>query len=110
MNLYKANSKELARGQRKIFRTRRPVRGHIGHSGGWRKIQGNHIHSVIHLPVQQKPQTRGLEGYGSSAAAPTTPQRSFTMEHEVQEVQPRITLGRTWSKLQKDMSQSDTLQ
>ncbi|MBW0478730.1 hypothetical protein O181_018445 [Austropuccinia psidii MF-1] len=57
-----------------------------------------------------KPQTRGLEGYGSSASAPPTPQRSFLMEHGQQEVQPSIPLGRTWSKFQEDMSQRDTLQ
>ncbi|MBW0522676.1 hypothetical protein O181_062391 [Austropuccinia psidii MF-1] len=32
------------------------------------------------------------------------------MEHGKQEVQPSITLGRTWSKLPEDMSQRDTLQ
>ncbi|MBW0503775.1 hypothetical protein O181_043490 [Austropuccinia psidii MF-1] len=46
-----------------LDRTRRPGRGHLGHSGGWKDTEGNHTHSVIHLPIQQKPQTRGLEGY-----------------------------------------------
>ncbi|MBW0473583.1 hypothetical protein O181_013298 [Austropuccinia psidii MF-1] len=32
------------------------------------------------------------------------------MEHGQQEVQPSITLGQTWSKLQEDMSQGDRLQ
>ncbi|MBW0486676.1 hypothetical protein O181_026391 [Austropuccinia psidii MF-1] len=32
------------------------------------------------------------------------------MEHVQQEVQPRILLGRTWSKLAEDMSQRDRLQ
>ncbi|MBW0469503.1 hypothetical protein O181_009218 [Austropuccinia psidii MF-1] len=32
------------------------------------------------------------------------------MEHGQKEVQPSITLGRTWSKLPEDMSQRDTLQ
>ncbi|MBW0482996.1 hypothetical protein O181_022711 [Austropuccinia psidii MF-1] len=32
------------------------------------------------------------------------------MEHGQQEVQPSITLGRTWSKMPKDMSQRDILQ
>ncbi|MBW0503746.1 hypothetical protein O181_043461 [Austropuccinia psidii MF-1] len=64
-----------------LSRTRRPGRGHLGHSGGWQDIEGNHTHSAIHIPIQQKPQTRGLEGYGLSSSAPPTPQRSFTMEH-----------------------------
>ncbi|MBW0503651.1 hypothetical protein O181_043366 [Austropuccinia psidii MF-1] len=91
-------------------RTRRPGRGHPGHSGGWQDIQRNHTHYAIHFPIQQKPQTRGLEGYGSSSSAPPTPQRPFSMEHGQQEVQPSITLGRTWSKFPEDMSQRDRLQ
>ncbi|MBW0516566.1 hypothetical protein O181_056281 [Austropuccinia psidii MF-1] len=58
-------------------RIRRPGRGNLGHSGGWQDIEGNHTHSAIHIPIQQKPQTRGLEGYGSSSPAPPTPQRPF---------------------------------
>ncbi|MBW0520985.1 hypothetical protein O181_060700 [Austropuccinia psidii MF-1] len=50
-----------------LCRTRRPGGGHLGHSGGWQEIQGNHTHSAIHIQIQQKPQTRGLEGYGSSS-------------------------------------------
>ncbi|MBW0578215.1 hypothetical protein O181_117930 [Austropuccinia psidii MF-1] len=46
-----------------LSRTRRPARGHLGHSGGWQDPEGNHTHSAIHLPIQQRPQTRGLEGY-----------------------------------------------
>ncbi|MBW0557599.1 hypothetical protein O181_097314 [Austropuccinia psidii MF-1] len=65
-----------------LFRTRRPGTGHY----------------------------RGLEGYGSSSSAPPTPQRLIPMKNGKQEVQPRITLGRAWSKLQEDMSQRDTLQ
>ncbi|MBW0486302.1 hypothetical protein O181_026017 [Austropuccinia psidii MF-1] len=57
-----------------------------------------------------KPQTRGLEGYGSSSSAPPTPQRPFSMEHGQQEVQPRIPLGRTWRKFPEDMFQKDSLQ
>ncbi|MBW0591195.1 hypothetical protein O181_130910 [Austropuccinia psidii MF-1] len=64
-----------------LSRTRRPGRGHLAHSGGWQDIEGNHTHSFIHFPIQQKPQTRGLEGYGSSSSAPPAPQRSFPMEH-----------------------------
>ncbi|MBW0562687.1 hypothetical protein O181_102402 [Austropuccinia psidii MF-1] len=67
---------------REIFsRTRRPGRGHLGHSGGFQETKENHTHSAIHLPIQQKPQTRGLEGYGSSSSAPPTPQRLFPMKH-----------------------------
>ncbi|MBW0487483.1 hypothetical protein O181_027198 [Austropuccinia psidii MF-1] len=93
-----------------LFKTRRPGRGHLGNSGGWQETEVNHTHSAIHLPIKQEPQTRGLEGYGSSSSAPTTPQRSFPMEHGQQEVQPSIPLGRSWSKLPEDMSQIDTLQ
>ncbi|MBW0526001.1 hypothetical protein O181_065716 [Austropuccinia psidii MF-1] len=77
-----------------LFRTRGPGRGHLGHSGGWQDIEGIHTHSFIHIPIQQKPQTRGLKGYGSSSSAPPTPQRSFPMEHGQQEVEPSIPLGR----------------
>ncbi|MBW0480025.1 hypothetical protein O181_019740 [Austropuccinia psidii MF-1] len=91
-----------------LFRTKKP--GNLGHSGGWKDTEGNNTHSVIHLPIQQKPQTRGLEGYGSSSSAPPTPQRSFAMENGQQECQPSITLGRTWSKLPEGMSQRDILQ
>ncbi|MBW0590827.1 hypothetical protein O181_130542 [Austropuccinia psidii MF-1] len=54
--------------------------------------------------------TRGLERHGSSSSAPTTPQGSIPMEHGQQEVQPGISLGRTWSKLPEDLSQRDRLQ
>ncbi|MBW0475399.1 hypothetical protein O181_015114 [Austropuccinia psidii MF-1] len=57
-----------------------------------------------------KPQTRGLEGYGSSSSDPPTPQRSFPMQHGQQEVQTRMTLGRAWSKFPEVMSQRDILQ
>ncbi|MBW0537901.1 hypothetical protein O181_077616 [Austropuccinia psidii MF-1] len=40
--------------------TRRCGRGHHGHSSGWKDTEGNHTHSDIHLPIQKKPQTRGL--------------------------------------------------
>ncbi|MBW0483931.1 hypothetical protein O181_023646 [Austropuccinia psidii MF-1] len=93
-----------------LSRTRRPGGGHLGHSGGWQDIEGNHTHYAIKIPIQQKPQTRGLEGYGSGSSAPTTPQRPFSMEHREQEVQPSIPLGRTSPKLPEDMSQRDRLQ
>ncbi|MBW0463795.1 hypothetical protein O181_003510 [Austropuccinia psidii MF-1] len=67
-----------------LSRTRRPGKGHLGHSG--------------------------LEGYGSSSSAPPTPQRFVSMEHGQQEVQPGISLGRTWSKFPEELSQRDRLQ
>ncbi|MBW0491638.1 hypothetical protein O181_031353 [Austropuccinia psidii MF-1] len=94
----------------RLSRTRRPGRGHLGHSGVLKDIEGNHTHSAIHIPIQQKPQNRGLEGYGSSSSAPPTPQRPFSMEHGQQGVQPDIPLGRTWRKLQVNLSQRDRLQ
>ncbi|MBW0469555.1 hypothetical protein O181_009270 [Austropuccinia psidii MF-1] len=93
-----------------LSRTRRTGGGHLGHSGGWQDIEGNNTHSAIHIPMKQKAETRGLEGYGSSSSAPPTPQRPFTMEHGQKEVQPSIPLSRTWSKLPEDLSQRDTLQ
>ncbi|MBW0529025.1 hypothetical protein O181_068740 [Austropuccinia psidii MF-1] len=71
-----------------LSRTRRPGVGHLGQSGGWKDIEGNHTHSAIHIKIQHKPQTRGLEGYGSGSAASLTPQRPFSMQHGQQEVQP----------------------
>ncbi|MBW0567971.1 hypothetical protein O181_107686 [Austropuccinia psidii MF-1] len=79
-------------------------------SGGWQDIEGNHTQCAIHIPIQQKLQTRGLEGYGRSSSAPPTLQRPFAMEHGQQEVQPGISLGRTWTKLPNHLSQRDRLQ
>ncbi|MBW0530345.1 hypothetical protein O181_070060 [Austropuccinia psidii MF-1] len=93
-----------------LSRTRRPGRGHLGHSGGWQNNEGDNINPAIHTPIQQEPQTRGLEGYGSSSSAPPTPQRFISTEHGQTEVQPGISLGRTWSKLPEDLSQRDRLQ
>ncbi|MBW0570377.1 hypothetical protein O181_110092 [Austropuccinia psidii MF-1] len=93
-----------------LSRTRKPGGGYLGHSGGWQDLEGNHTHSAIHFPIQQKPQSRVLEGYGSSSSSPQTPQRSFPKEHGKKEVQPSIPLGRTWRKLPEDISQRDTLQ
>ncbi|MBW0571039.1 hypothetical protein O181_110754 [Austropuccinia psidii MF-1] len=56
-----------------LFRTRRPGRGHLGHSGGWHDTEGNHTHPAIHFPNQKEPQTRGLERHGASSSAPPTP-------------------------------------
>ncbi|MBW0552419.1 hypothetical protein O181_092134 [Austropuccinia psidii MF-1] len=71
---------------------------------------GDSIDPALHTPIQQEPQTRGLEGYGSSSSAPPTPQRSIPMEYGKEKVQPGISLGRTWSKLPEYLSQRDRLQ
>ncbi|MBW0480223.1 hypothetical protein O181_019938 [Austropuccinia psidii MF-1] len=34
-----------------LSRTRRPVRGHLGHSGGWQNNEGDHINAAIHTPI-----------------------------------------------------------
>ncbi|MBW0539938.1 hypothetical protein O181_079653 [Austropuccinia psidii MF-1] len=96
--------------QEGLSRTRRPGGGHLGHSGGCQETEENHTHCAIHFPIQQEPQTRGLERYGSSSSAPPAPQRFIVMEHGQQEVQPRIPLGRAWSKLPGEFSQRDGLQ
>ncbi|MBW0505995.1 hypothetical protein O181_045710 [Austropuccinia psidii MF-1] len=101
------NHKEDRKG---LSRTRRPGRGHLGHSGGWQDTEGNHTHSSIHLPIQQRPQSRGLEGYGSISSVLPTPQRCFSIEHGQKEVQPSMPLGRTWRNLPECMSQRDTFQ
>ncbi|MBW0529199.1 hypothetical protein O181_068914 [Austropuccinia psidii MF-1] len=93
-----------------LSRTRRPGKGHLGHSGGWKTNEGDNINPAIHIPIQQEPQYGGLEGYGSSSSTPPTPQRFVSMEHGQQEVQPGISLGRTWSKFPQDLSQRDRLQ
>ncbi|MBW0533568.1 hypothetical protein O181_073283 [Austropuccinia psidii MF-1] len=93
-----------------LSRTRRPGRGHPGHSGGLQDSEETHTHSAIHFQIQQEPQTRGLERHGASSSAPPTPQRFISMQHGQQEVQPGIPLGRTWSKFPKDRSQRDRLQ
>ncbi|MBW0593176.1 hypothetical protein O181_132891 [Austropuccinia psidii MF-1] len=69
-----------------LSRTRRPGRGHLGHSGGWKNNEGDNINPAIHTPIKQEPQTRGLEGYGSSSSAPPTPQRFITMEARAQRI------------------------
>ncbi|MBW0489296.1 hypothetical protein O181_029011 [Austropuccinia psidii MF-1] len=69
-----------------LSRNRRPGRRHLGHSGGWQETVGNHTHPAIHFTIQQEPQPRGLERYGSSSSAPPTPQRFISMEHGQQEL------------------------
>ncbi|MBW0532882.1 hypothetical protein O181_072597 [Austropuccinia psidii MF-1] len=96
--------------QEGFSRTRRPGRGHLGHSGGWQDTEGNQTHPAIHFPIQHKPQTRRLERYGSRSSAPPTPQRFISMEKGQKKVQAGIPLGRTRSKLTEDLSQRDTLQ
>ncbi|MBW0517298.1 hypothetical protein O181_057013 [Austropuccinia psidii MF-1] len=93
-----------------LSRTRRPGRGHPGHSGGWQDNEGDNINPSIHTSIKQKTQTRGLEIHGSSSSAPPTPQRFISMEHGKQEVQPGISLGRPWGKFPEDLSQRDRLQ
>ncbi|MBW0581614.1 hypothetical protein O181_121329 [Austropuccinia psidii MF-1] len=93
-----------------LSRTRRPGRGHLGHSGGWQNNEGDNINPSIHTPIQWRPQTRGLERHRSSSSAPPTPQESIPMEHGRQKVQLGISLGRTLSKLPNDLSQRDRLQ
>ncbi|MBW0589771.1 hypothetical protein O181_129486 [Austropuccinia psidii MF-1] len=77
-----------------LSRTRRPGRGHLGHSGGWQNNEGDNINLAIYTPFQQGPQTRGLERHGSSSSSPPTPQIFVSMEHVQQEVQPSSSLGR----------------
>ncbi|MBW0583123.1 hypothetical protein O181_122838 [Austropuccinia psidii MF-1] len=79
--------------------TRRPERGHLGHSSGWQNNEGDNISRAIPTPIQWRPQTRGLERHGSSSPALPNPQGPIPMEHGQQEFQPGISLGRTWSKL-----------
>ncbi|MBW0534296.1 hypothetical protein O181_074011 [Austropuccinia psidii MF-1] len=50
--------------------TRRPGRGHLGHSGGCPDTKGTHTHFSIHFAIQWQSQTRGLERYESSSSAP----------------------------------------
>ncbi|MBW0480736.1 hypothetical protein O181_020451 [Austropuccinia psidii MF-1] len=89
------------------FRARR--HGSVNYSGWW-DTKGNHTYTSIHLPIQHRSQTRGLEGYESSSSAPQTPHRHILMEHGQNVVQYSFTLGKTWRKLPEDMSQIDILQ
>ncbi|MBW0592036.1 hypothetical protein O181_131751 [Austropuccinia psidii MF-1] len=93
-----------------LSRTRRPGRRHLGHSGGWQNNEGDNINPAIKTTIKWRRPTRGLERDGSSSSAPPTPQGLTPMKHGQQEVQPDISLGRTWSKLPEDLSQRDRLQ
>ncbi|MBW0472753.1 hypothetical protein O181_012468 [Austropuccinia psidii MF-1] len=93
-----------------LIKTRIRERKKIGHTTGWQGTEGNHAHSAVYFPIQQKPQTKGLEGYGSSSSAWPNPQIYFPMEHGPEEIEHSIPLGRTWSKFPEDISQRDTLQ
>ncbi|MBW0475215.1 hypothetical protein O181_014930 [Austropuccinia psidii MF-1] len=73
-------------------------------------MQGNNGNATIHLPSEQEPYARGIKRYRSSSPTPPTPQRPVPMENRKQDVQPSITLGRTWIKMPEDMSQRDNLQ
>ncbi|MBW0528776.1 hypothetical protein O181_068491 [Austropuccinia psidii MF-1] len=46
-----------------MSKTRRPGRGHLGNSGGWKDIEGNYTHSAIDFSIKQKAKARVLEGY-----------------------------------------------
>ncbi|MBW0477293.1 hypothetical protein O181_017008 [Austropuccinia psidii MF-1] len=50
-----------------LSRTRIPGRRHPIHICGWKDTKENQTHLAIHLPIQKKHQTRGLEGYGSTS-------------------------------------------
>ncbi|MBW0511068.1 hypothetical protein O181_050783 [Austropuccinia psidii MF-1] len=78
-----------------LSRTRRPGRGKLGNSGGWQDNEGNHTHPSIYFPIQEQPQTRGLERHGSSSSAPPTPQRFVSMEHG----NKRFNLASHWAEL-----------
>ncbi|MBW0522219.1 hypothetical protein O181_061934 [Austropuccinia psidii MF-1] len=73
-------------------------------------VDGNTLREIIPTVPFTFQLNRGLEGYGSSSSAPSTPKRFISMEHGQQEVKPGIPLGRTSSKFQEDMSQRDKLQ
>ncbi|MBW0564506.1 hypothetical protein O181_104221 [Austropuccinia psidii MF-1] len=84
-----------------LSRTRRCGGEDLGHSGGGNDIEGNNTHSAIHFSIQPEPPTRGVERYGSISSAPPTTQRSFSMEHGQQEVQPSIHWAELGASCQK---------
>ncbi|MBW0569842.1 hypothetical protein O181_109557 [Austropuccinia psidii MF-1] len=89
-----------------IFKTRKTGSGH--HSG-WKDTMGNHTPNSIHLPIKQRPQTKGLEADGSSSSDQPTPRKVIPIEHGQKEVQPSLTLGTSWRRLKEYMSQRDDL-
>ncbi|MBW0540953.1 hypothetical protein O181_080668 [Austropuccinia psidii MF-1] len=44
-----------------LFRSRRS--GFRKH-GEWKETEGNHAHTPINLPIQQRPQARGVDRHG----------------------------------------------
>ncbi|MBW0463761.1 hypothetical protein O181_003476 [Austropuccinia psidii MF-1] len=103
-------SKKPAREITVLFRSRRT--GFEQHCEG-QDTEGNFTHTPIQLPIQQRPQNRGLERHGSSHSAPPTPKRPAPVEPGTQEVQPGFTLGRTGDRFQKiclrEMSSKDLM-
>ncbi|MBW0571699.1 hypothetical protein O181_111414 [Austropuccinia psidii MF-1] len=75
---FKRNQPEDREG---LSRTRRPERGHFGHSSRWKNNEGDNSNPSIHTPIQWRPQTRGLERHGSSSSASPTTQGLIPMEH-----------------------------
>ncbi|MBW0525561.1 hypothetical protein O181_065276 [Austropuccinia psidii MF-1] len=78
-----------------LSRTRRPGRGHLGHSGRWQDTEGNHTHLSIHFSIQQKFQTRALEQYGSHSSAQPTAKRSLQWSMDTK----RLNLTCHWEEL-----------
>ncbi|MBW0514052.1 hypothetical protein O181_053767 [Austropuccinia psidii MF-1] len=78
-----------------LFRTRRPGTGYLVNSGKWQDTEENHTHSAIHLLIQQKPQTTGLEVYGSSSLAPPTLKYLFQRSMD----NNRFNLASHWEEL-----------
>ncbi|MBW0460474.1 hypothetical protein O181_000189 [Austropuccinia psidii MF-1] len=92
------------KGRTELFISRRSV---FGQNSEWQDTEAVDTHTTIHLPIQQRPQTRGLNRNVSSTSAPPTPQRPVSVEHETHEVQPVFQLGGTRGNLTEDMSQRD---
>ncbi|MBW0516313.1 hypothetical protein O181_056028 [Austropuccinia psidii MF-1] len=86
----------------RLFRYRKSRFGQHGKSNN---TEEHHAHTLIQLPIQQRPQTSVLERHGSSTSAPPTPQRPVPVEHGTQEVQSGLTLGRVRGKLSEEISQ-----
>ncbi|MBW0478678.1 hypothetical protein O181_018393 [Austropuccinia psidii MF-1] len=92
---------------------KRPLKARISdseHHGGCQNTKRNHYYTSIHLPIEQKPYTRGLEGCGSISSAPPAPCGLVLLENGQKRFQPRITLLRACGKPPQEISQRDTLQ